>query len=71
MITLGITENLRKIKDLSSKSIYEKVTKATRKKFPQSRVLNILKRESTIPPNEEIVRHNICNLKLQPDICDV
>ena len=71
MIILGITENLRKIKDLSSKSIYEKVTKATRKKFPQSRVLNILKRESTIPPNEEIVRHNICNLKLQPDICDV
>ena len=61
---------LRK-KGNSYKSVSEKVTKITCKKFPQSWVFNILKRESNIPPNEEIVRHNICNLKLQPDICDV
>ena len=24
-----------------------------------------------IPPNEEIIRHNICNVELQPNICDV
>ena len=42
---------LRK-KGNSYKSISEKVTKATRKKFPQSWVFNILKRESAIPPNE-------------------
>ena len=42
---------LRK-KGNSYKSISEKVTKATRKKFDQSWVFNILKRESTIPPNE-------------------
>ena len=29
------------------------------------------KREGTIPPNEEIIRHNICNVELQPNICDV
>jgi len=51
--------------------IAEVVTKSTRKKFPQSWVFNILKRESTIPPNEEIIRHNICNVELQPNICDV
>jgi hypothetical protein len=34
-------------------------------------VFNILKRESTIPSNEEIIRHNICNVELQPNICDV
>ena len=28
------------------------------------------KRESTIPPNEEIIRHNICNVELQPSIYD-
>ena len=61
---------LRK-KGNSYKSISEKVTKATRKKFPQSWVFNILKRESTTPPNEEIIRHNICNVELQPNICDV
>ena len=55
----------------SYKSISEKVTKATRKKFAQSWVFNILKRESTIPPNEEIIRRNICNVELQPNICDV
>ena len=49
----------------------EVVTKSTRKKFPQSWVFNILKRESTIPPNEEVIRHNISNAELQPSICDV
>ena len=63
-------EHLRK-KGNSYKSISEKVTKATRKKFPQSWVFNILKRESTIPSNEEIIRHNICNVELQHNICDV
>ena len=47
------------------------VTKSTRKKFAQSWVFNILKRQSTIPPNEEIIRYNICNVELQPNICDV
>ena len=61
---------LRK-KGNSYKKISEVVTKSTRKKFPQSWVFNILKRESTIPPNEEIIRHNICNVELQPNICDV
>ena len=61
---------LRK-KGNSYKNISEKVTKATRKKFPQSWVFNILNRESTIPPNKEIIRHNICNIELQPNICDV
>ena len=61
---------LRK-KGNSYKKISEIVTKSTRKKFPQSRVFNILKRESTIPPNEEIIRHNICNVEPQPSICDV
>ena len=42
-----------------------------RKKFTESWVFNILKRDSTIPPNEEIIRHNICNVKLQPNICDI
>ena len=51
--------------------VFGKVTKATRKKFPQSWVFNILKRESTITPNEEIIRHNIFNVELQPNICDV
>ena len=61
---------LRK-KGNSYTSISEKVTKATRKKFNQSLVFNILKRESTIPPNEEIIRYNIFNLELQPSNCDV
>ena len=61
---------LRK-KDNSYKIISEKVTKSTRKKFVQSWVFNILKRESSIPPNEEIIRHNICNVELQQNICDV
>ena len=61
---------LRK-KDNSYKIISEVVSKSTRKKFPQSWVFNILKRESSIPPNEAIIRHNICNVELQPSICDV
>jgi hypothetical protein len=61
---------LRK-KGKSYKNISEVVTKSTRKKFPQSWVFNILKREGIIPPNEEIIRRNICNVELQPNICDV
>jgi hypothetical protein len=61
---------LRK-KDNSYKIISEKVTKSTRKKFAQSWLFNILKRESSIPPNEVIIRHNICNVELQPSIYDV
>ena len=60
---------LRK-KGNSYKKISEVVTKSTRKKFPQSWVFNILKRESTIPPNDEILIHNICNVELQPSIAD-
>jgi len=33
--------------------------------------LTFIKRESSIPPNEEIIRHNICNVELQPTIADV
>ncbi len=33
--------------------------------------LIFLKRESAIQPNEEIIRHNICNVELQANICDV
>ena len=61
---------LRK-KGKSYKRISKVVTKSTRKKFPVSWVFNILKRESTIPPNEDIIRHNICNVELQTNICDV
>ena len=53
------------------KRIAEVVSKSTRKKFPQSWVFNILKRESSIPPNEVIIRHNISNVELQPSICVV
>tara|TARA_B100000780_G_scaffold155569_1_gene108770 strand:+ start:812 stop:1006 length:195 start_codon:yes stop_codon:yes gene_type:complete len=61
---------LRK-KGNSYKKISEVLSKSTRKKFAQSWVFNIFKRESSIPPNEEIIRHNICNVELQPNICDV
>ncbi len=61
---------LRK-KGNSYKKIAEVVTKSTRKKFPQSWVFNILKRESSIPPNDTILIHNICNTELQPSIADV
>jgi hypothetical protein len=53
------------------KKISEVFTKSTRKKFVQSWVINILKRESTILANEVIIRHNICNSKLQTSNCDV
>ena len=61
---------LRK-KGNSYKKIAEVFTKSTRKKFAQSWVFNILKRESSIPPNEEIIRHNICNVELKPNVSDV
>ena len=61
---------LRK-KGNSYKKISEVVTKSTRKKFPQSWVFNILKRENSIPPNDTILIHNICNTELQPNMCDV
>ena len=61
---------LRK-KGNSYKKISEVVTKSTRKKFAQSWVFNIIKREETIPPNEKIIRHNICNVELQHNIYDV
>jgi len=61
---------LRK-KGKSYKKISEVVTKSTRKKFPQSWVFRILKRESSVSLNEEIIRHNICNVELQLNICDV
>ena len=40
-------------------------------KFNQSRVFNIFKSGSTILPDEEIIRHNICNIELQTNINDV
>ena len=55
----------------SYKKIAEVVIKSTRKKFPQSWVFNILKRESTIPPNDNIIRDNICNVEFQPNISDI
>ena len=61
---------LRK-KGKSYKQISEIVTKSTRKKFVQSWVFNILKRESSIPPNDNIIIHNVCNVELQPTITDV
>jgi len=60
---------LRK-KGNSYKKISEIVTKSIRKKFLQPWVFNILKRESSIPSNEEIIRHNICNVELQSNTCD-
>ena len=68
-ITLFIT--LIVIFKSNSKGIQKIGRLNIRKKFPQSWVFNILKRESTIPPNEEIIRHNICNVELQPNICGV
>ena len=55
----------------SYKKIAEVVTKSTSKKFAQSWVFNILKRESSIPPNKKIIRHNTSNVELQPNITDV
>ncbi len=63
--------NILRKKGNSYKKISEIITKSTRKKFVQSWVFNILKRESTTPPNKEIITHNICNVELQTTICDV
>ena len=60
---------LNKFKKQEEKKQFK--SKFTRKKLPQSWYFNILKRESSIPPNEEIIRHNICNVELQPNICDI
>jgi len=68
-ITLFIT--LIVIFKSNSKGIQKIGRLNIRKKIPESWVFNILKRDSTIPPNEEIIRHNICNVKLQPNICDI
>ena len=46
------------------KKISEVITKSTCKKFAQSLVFNILKRETSIPSNEEIIKHNISNVEL-------
>ena len=61
---------LRK-KGNSYKKIAEVVTKSTRKKFAQSWVFNILKRENTIPANEEIIRHKYVEYILDKNISDV
>ena len=63
--------NILKKKGNSHKKIAEVVTKSTRKKFTQSWVFNIFKRESSVSPNEEIIRQNICNKELQPNIFNV
>ncbi len=55
----------------SYRHISSEITKSQRKLFPVSWVHKIVQRESTIPPNEEIIRHNICNVELQPSIADV
>ena len=61
---------LRK-KGNSYKKISEVVTKSTRKKFPQSWVFNILKRESSIPQNDDINRHNLINTEFKTTIAGV
>jgi site-specific DNA recombinase len=61
---------LRK-KGNSYQKISKIITKSTRKKFPQSWVFNILKRESAIPSNDTIHIHNACNVELQPTFADV
>ena len=61
---------LRKKKN-SYKKIFEVITKSTCKKFPQSWVFNILKKENTFSLNEEIIRHNIYNVELQPNFFDI
>jgi putative DNA-invertase from lambdoid prophage Rac len=69
-VIIRLMKLLRK-KGNSYKKISEVVTKSTKKKFAQSWVFNIIKREETIPPNEEIIRHNISNVELQPSIADM
>ena len=44
------------------KEISSVIKKFTHKKFPQSWVFNILKREDSITINEEITKNNIYNL---------
>ena len=61
---------LRK-KGNSYQKISKIITKSTRKKFPQSWVFNILKRESAIPSNDTIHIHNACNVELQSTFADV
>ena len=68
-ITLFIT--LIVIFKSNSKGIQKIGRLNIRKKFPQSWVLNILKRESIILPNEEFIKRNTCNIELQPNICDI
>ena len=68
-ITLFIT--LKVFFKRNSKGIQKIGRLITRKKIPISWVFNILKRESSIPPNEEIIRHNVCNVELQPSIADI
>ncbi len=53
------------------KKIFEVITKSTCNKFPQSWIFNILKKESSFLLNEEIIRHNICNVELQSNIFDI
>jgi len=57
----AIKKVIRKIVN-SYKKISEVIIKFARKKFPQSCVFNILKRNNLIPPNEVIIKHNISNL---------
>ena len=49
---------------INYKKTSEVVTKSIRKKFPQSWVFNIFKRESSVPPNDEVIIHNINNAEL-------
>jgi|TARA_B100001964_G_scaffold236070_1_gene297237 hypothetical protein len=55
----------------SYRHISSEITKSQRKLFPVSWVHKIVQRESTIPPNEEIIRHNICNVELQSSVANV
>ena len=68
-ITLFIT--LIVIFKSNSKGIQKIGRLNIRKKFPQSWVFNILKRESSVPPNDTILIHNICNVELQPDMFNI
>ena len=61
---------LRK-KGKSHKKIAEVVSKLACKKFPQSWVFNILKGKNTIPLNEKIIRHKICNVELQRNMFNI
>jgi len=58
---------LLKKKGNSYKKISEVVTKSTKKKFAQSWVFNILKREETIPSNDSVIIYNLKNTVLNED----